>query len=204
MTTVAYYRKFSDMVNAMDHYGGSVRAHSFLITENIELQTGHVYDPTGSYDVTLMENARKSSSDDYLACLFLTNACQHCYGKIVTTLHYQYVLVLRKYPSTLDDAYSLIDDIKPLKSFAPAKFSASFAQVPKEPVTGAVPTLNQAGTSLVQNSTTSNKIPDRKLLSCRGCQEPGAHLENCKKTKCIAKWKGGRNTGRIKHTPHHQ
>jgi len=177
MTTATYYRKFSDMVNVIDHYGGSVGAHPFLIKENIELQTGRAFDPTGSYDVTLMDNARKSSSDDYLACLFLTNACQQRYGKIVTTLHNQYVLGLRMYHSTFDDAYILIDDIKPLKSFTPAEFSASFAQVLTEPVTGAVPILNQAGTSLVQNSTNANEIPDRKLLSCWGCQEPGVHLE---------------------------
>ena len=117
------------MVSIIEHYGGSVGNYLFLVEQDIVLKTGKVFDPTTSYDVTLMKKARKSSSDDYLACLFLTNACRHRYGEIVTTLHNQYVLGIRTYHSTFNEAYSLIDDIRPLKKFATAEFSALFAQV---------------------------------------------------------------------------
>ena len=85
MTTAAYYRKFSDMVSIIEHYGGSVGNHPFLVEQDIVLQTGQAFDTTASYDATLMKNARMSSSDDYLACLFLTNACRHRYGISVHT-----------------------------------------------------------------------------------------------------------------------
>ena len=116
MLTSIYYQRFCDHIGVIDHFGGTIGEHPFLVEAEFSKIIGISYDPTKAYTgspyVELLARAKRNAQDSFLACLFLANACQHRYGDLLDTLHNQYVVGLKTYPTTLEASYSLLDEIK--------------------------------------------------------------------------------------------
>lgn len=107
----AYYLKFKDLTEALEHYGAELGTDIGIIKDIAE-QNGdkdaddidHVHPKYHQY--------RAKAREQYLAVCFLHGADRAKYGSFVTELENDYTKGINHIPSTVAAAYVLLDKIK--------------------------------------------------------------------------------------------
>lgn len=106
-----YYMKFKDLIDAMEHYGAEIGTDLGLVRDAAERdgkkdadQMTHTYPDYEKY--------KAISREQYLAVCFLKGADRAKYGSLVLELENDYTKGTNHIPTTVADAYELLNRIK--------------------------------------------------------------------------------------------
>jgi hypothetical protein len=165
MTNVQYKKVFDNMVDVIEHYGGTVGMHWRSLITTLESDTGKTYNKdTWMQDFTTkeFESAKLKSKERVLACMFLLKSDKDRYGQMLAKIQNDHVSGNGCYPQTRIAAFAMLNN-----------WNITYERRVYNPVIA-------SGSSFAQASGGG--------LSCWGCGEPGVILPHCKKPGCIKKY----------------
>jgi hypothetical protein len=99
MTVQAYLEKFKNQVDVIEHCGGSVHEES-LAEEALEGSTA----PTEAEQ----NEAKMTAKEQCMSCVFNLSADLNRYGKLIEDFENSYIQKQFKYPTNMNEAYSLL------------------------------------------------------------------------------------------------
>ena len=177
MSITTFYQKISHLVAVIEHFGGSIGDDPCLVAAEIISLTGLRYDPSMFVAPEIIKEAKKLARDKYLACLFLANTDKHRYEAVVNDLHNNFVKGhTSTYATTLDAAYTYLDNIRSLKTRdGQDQYAASFCQQ-KEKEEQAE--REEEGASFLQRAN------GRRPIKCFGCDKENTYLNSCTNPPC--------------------
>ena len=105
MTLEDYQKEFLNMIDVLEHYGGSFADDPALIKEcYISGRT--------------KEEARKAAREGSVAIAFILRSSKDRYGDLLIDLENQFSLGNDQYPDTMGEAFSLLANYKPKRRYA--------------------------------------------------------------------------------------
>jgi len=160
MTLATYVEEFRTLVEALEHYGGSIGIDSGRLKAE---------------EATLTDATRfKSSRDKAVAILFLRQADRRWYGALWEDLANQFSRGNNQYPKDLTAAHALLVSFKQTREYVPRRGRQLDEYVaPIADVTGV--SFAQAG--LIAG--TDGAV--HKHITCFGCQAKGHYSNSCPK-----------------------
>ena len=132
LTTQAYLEYFQNMVDVIEHSGGSI-GHKPGIERAIAAETGAVID---SMTVEQRDNLKKEAQDRYLAVAFMLGSDRSRFGRLIENLENDFLQGRNNYPASLTGAYSLLTNWKQdprniMRAIGPLSDGVSFAHIGK-------------------------------------------------------------------------
>jgi hypothetical protein len=106
-----YYMKFKDLIDALEHYRAEIGTDIGLVRDAAE-RDGQKDAESMTPTHTSYEKYKAASREQYLAVCFLKGADRAKYGGLVLDLENDYTKGTNHVPSTLADAYELLNRIK--------------------------------------------------------------------------------------------
>jgi hypothetical protein len=114
MSTIQYLEKFNNLMNIIEHYGGSIGVHKKITEGILAKHSGGTYDEVNwklTYIDSQIEQATYEGKEKMLARMFLNRVDCARYGTMLTKLHNEYVTGRRNdYPNDRVSAFALINN----------------------------------------------------------------------------------------------
>jgi hypothetical protein len=114
MSNTQFLDKFNNLVDVIEHYGGSVGVHNKITEGILAKHTGGVYDSVNwklAYTDDQVCQATKAGKEKILARMFLNRVDCTRYGSMLVKLHNDYVTGRRNvYPNDRTSAFALINN----------------------------------------------------------------------------------------------
>eukprot|EP00978_Attheya_sp_CCMP212_P011483 scaffold28330_cov35-Attheya_sp.AAC.1 len=110
MTTQAYMEMFQNVIDVVDHTGGSFgvtdsgNEYAALMLHGVELE--YVTDEND------LSNVKKSAREMYLATAFFLGADKIRFGRLIEDTENDFLQATNKYPKTLQAAYNLLSNYR--------------------------------------------------------------------------------------------
>ena len=165
MSNLQYRKAFDNMVEVIEHYGGTVGLHWGVLIKTLEEDTGVTYNKSSwmaDYSHEEFNSAVQKAKEKVLARMFLFKCDKDRYGPMLAKLQNDQVSGRNAYPLTRLGAYALINNWN----------NTYERRVPSTP--------SQYGSSFAQNGYGG--------ITCWGCGTPGVILADCKNEECIKKY----------------
>ena len=108
MTTQLYMERFQNIVDVIEHSGGSIGVHPGVVSALASKRTIDMDTMTTQQKDAL----EKEAKDMYLAIAFLLNSDRSRYGRLIEDLENSYLLGEDKYPKTVTSAYDILTNWK--------------------------------------------------------------------------------------------
>ena len=159
MSNTQFLDKFNNLVDVIEHYGGSVGIHNNITNSILAKHTDGVFDSVNwklAYTDAQVQQATEEGKERILARMFLNRIDRSRYGAMLVKLHNDYVTGRRDiYPNSRISAFALINN---------------WHFETEKPVYNS--NLNRA--SFIQDGTKSNGG-----IVCWGCGKEGVTLSQC-------------------------
>ena len=169
ITNIQFLEKFNNLIDVIEHYGGTIGVHKKITEGILAKHTGGTYDEVNwklTYTDSQVEKATHEGKEKMLARMFLNRVDRGRYGTMLTTLHNDYVTGRRDvYPNNTVSAFALINNWQNVHERSFYNSSTS-------------------GASFVQDATKSSGG-----ITCWGCGKDGVTLAQCTNTNCVKKHK---------------
>jgi hypothetical protein len=167
MSNTQFRDKFNNLIDIIEHYGGSVGVHRKVTEDLLAENTGDVYynmNWRSTYTDTQIQEAIEKGKEKILARMFLARADKNRYGQMMAKLQNDYVTGRHDvYPNNRVAAFALINNWN--HAYEKGIY---------------VTTGNMNGASFLQ---------DNIGITCWGCGKEGVTLAECKNESCLKKYK---------------
>jgi Zinc knuckle len=172
-----YYRLFKDMLNVVEHNGGTFGKNEGAI--NACLRDKNI-DPDKATDAQ-KEQAEIDAKGRAEAVAFLLGADEERYGKLVEDLENSFTQGDNRYPKDLTDAYKLLVNWKQehrtvIKIIRGGGTNASSSGTAEVAFTNVGAEQDQSGTTLVTMGVDGREFPN---IRCYNCQKHGHYADQC-------------------------
>jgi hypothetical protein len=171
MPNAQYLEKFNNIVDVIEHYGGTVAVHRKMTENYLALLTGGVYDPINwrnVYSDEQIAEATEKGKENILAKMFLVRADKGRYGGMLAKLQNDYITGrVNVYPVDRIAAFSLLNNWNNGYERGAYVFGGA-----------------HSGTSFAQDGAKRNNT-----IACWGCGKEGVVLAQCVNDECIKKFK---------------
>jgi len=168
MSTQAYYEQFINLVDVVNHIGGSYGIEPGILDQYAASKGKSMGD--------LDENDRLCVKDQYLAIAFVTGADRTRFGRLIEKLQNDYLQGYDGYPKTLSTAYQLLTNWKQesFKSSGITNDGVAFATHYQKSHEGESKTGNAGSKSHNKN--------DKSKIICHKCGISGHYANECMST----------------------
>jgi hypothetical protein len=114
MSNTQFLHKFNNLVDVIEHYGGTVGVHKKITSNILAKHTDGIFDEVNwklAYTDTQIQQATDKGKERILARMFLNRVDRARYGAMLTKLHNDYVTGQRDiYPNDRISAFALINN----------------------------------------------------------------------------------------------
>jgi hypothetical protein len=171
MTNTQFFDRFNNLVDVIEHYGGTIGVHRSVTESVLAEHTQGEYDNINwrsMYTDTQIEQATRKGREKILARMFITRVDKTRYGSMLVKLHNDFVTGRRDvYPNDRISAYALINNWN--NTYEKGYHTSSGIH---------------SGSSFTQDGTRTPNV-----VACWGCGKEGITLAQCGKESCIQKYK---------------
>ena len=176
-TTSAYMEKFQNIVDVIEHSGGSIANHPGVLTQLAE---------TKRVDIDLLSDEnllklKKEAQEQNLAVAFLLRADRVRYGRLLEDLENDFLQGQDRYPKTLTAAFSLLTNWKQASDHAnnpTPNDGVSFLNTDERDQNDEGPDTALT-TDGEQKNAYKGKNFDKAKVTCHRCGEKGHYAPEC-------------------------
>ena len=184
-TTSEYMEKFQNMVDVIEHSGGSV-GHQPGILE--EVADGKKIDLKTASNDDIAE-LKKTAQEQYLATAFLLSSDRGRYGRLLEDLENDFLQVQDHWPKTLTAAFNLLTNWKhnTIRNADQLSDGVSFLNADEQ---DEEPTDTALTTDGTKKSGYQGKNFDKSKVTCHRCGKKGHYAPECDQAREQARQTG--------------
>jgi hypothetical protein len=170
MTNVQFRDKFNNLIDVIEHFGGTVGVHRKVTEQFLAAYTDGIYEDENwrtAYTDKQVNEATQQGREKILARMFLTRADRGRYGSMMAKLQNDYITGRKDvYPDTRIEAFLLLNNWNSTYDKGSINIGGGYN-----------------GSSFTQEGGKGSGI------ACWGCGKEGIVLSQCTNTACIKRYK---------------
>ena len=166
MTVQAYYERFINLIDVIDHIGGSIGYDPKML---------EMVGVTNNKDVgDLTEDERHSAREQYLAVAFIFGSDRGRFSRLLDKLQNDYLQGYDGYPKTVQSAYSLLTNWKQNSGRVNSNVNEGVAFATND---------SKQTKELALATTGENSKFDKSKVICHRCKKAGHYANECKNNR---------------------